>query len=135
MPFVDGFWHGDIETGPDGTDLLRCWASTTVDDGTTLTLAERRDGIWSLQLSNPSWRLPLSHRYAMTALVDFYPRLRIEAEAKNQTLLEVADLERISLLGLIENGHTIGLKSDGFNENYVLEGSAKIIQRVRDCFA
>lgn len=71
----------------------------------------------------------------MTALVDFYPRLSIEAEAKNETLLEIQDLEHISLLGLIENGHTIDLSSEGFNEKYVLEGSAKIIQRIRKCFA
>ena len=69
------------------------------------------------------------------ALVDFYPRLLIEAEAKNQTVLEIADLDHISLLGFIENGHTIDLESDGFNEKYELEGSAKIIQRIRNCFA
>ena len=60
----------------------------------------------------------------MVAQVDFYPRLRIVAEAKNQTLLDIADLDHMSLLGLIENGHTIDLTSDGFNEKYELEGSA-----------
>lgn len=71
----------------------------------------------------------------MVALVDFYPRLPITAEAKTQTLLEIVDLEHSSLLGLIENGHTIDLRSDGFNEKYALEGSAKIIERIRDCFS
>ena len=70
----------------------------------------------------------------MIALVDFYP-LHIAAEAKSQTRLEIANLDRISLLGLIENGHTIDLTSDGFNEKYDLEGSAKVIERVRNCFA
>ncbi len=135
MPFVDGLWRGDIEGRQKGSTIEACWASTTFDDGTTFTLAERRDGTWSLQLSNPGWRLPPSRRYAMEALVDFYPRLRIAADARSETLLEIADLERISLLGLIENGHTIDLASDGFDEKYVLEGSAKIIQRIRDCAA
>ena len=135
FPFADGRWHGDIETGPDSSDFEKCWASTAFTGGTTFTLSERKDGIWHLQLSNPGWRLPHSRRYTMTALVDFYPRLRIAAEARNQTLLEIADLEHISLLGLIENGHTIDLESDGFNEKYELEGSAKVIQRIRNCFA
>ena len=135
IPFVDGRWHGDIETGPNSSDFEECWASTTFDDGTTFTLTKRKDGIWHLQLSNSRWRLPHSRRYAMVALVDFYPRLRIAAEAKNQTLLEIADLDHISLLGLIENGHTIDLTSDGFNEKYELEGSAKVIMRIRNCFA
>ena len=38
-------------------------------------------------------------------------------------------------MGIIENGHTIDLTSDGFNEKYDLEGSAKVIERVRNCFA
>ena len=135
IPFADGRWHGDIETGPNSSDFEECWASTTFDDGTTFTLTKRKDGSWHLQLSNPSWRLPHSRRYAMVALVDFYPRLRITAEAKNQTLLEIAELDHISLLELIENGHTIDLTSDGFNEKYELEGSAKIIERIRNCFA
>ena len=71
----------------------------------------------------------------MVALVDFYPRLHIAGEAKSQTLLEIADLDHISLLALIENGHTIDLASDGFNEKYDLEGSAKVIERLRNCFA
>ena len=135
IPFVDGRWHGDIETGPNSSDFEECWASTTFDNGTTFTLTKRKDGSWHLQLSNPSWRLPHSRRYAMVALVDFYPRLRIAAEAKNQTLLEIADLDHISLLEHIENGHTIELTSNGFNEKYELEGSAKVIERIRNCFA
>ncbi len=135
IPFVDGRWHGGIETGADSSDFEECWASTTFGDGTAFTLSKRKDGSWQLQLSNPSWRLPHSRRYAMVALVDFYPRLRITAEAKKQTLLEIADLDHISLLGLIENGHTIDLTSDGFNEKYELEGSAKVIERIRNCFA
>ncbi len=135
IPFADGRWHGDIETGPNSVDFEGCWASTTFEDGTAFTLTKRKDGRWHLQLSNPSWRLPHSLRYDMVALVDFYPRLRIAAEAKNQTLLEIADLDHISLLGLIENGHTIDLTSDSFNERYELEGSAKVIERIRNCFA
>ncbi|MGB8816462.1 MAG: hypothetical protein WCC66_00910 [Rhizobiaceae bacterium] len=134
IPFVDGRWQGGTKGGPDRSDFEECWASTEFDDGTVFTLTKRRDGSWNLQLSNPGWRLPQPRRYAMVALVDFYPRLRIAAEAKNQTLLEIADLDHISLLGLIENGHTIDLASDGFNEKYELEGSAKIIQRIRNCF-
>lgn len=135
IPFVDGRWHGGIETGPKSSDFEECWASTAFDDGTTFRLTKRRDGNWHLQLSNPSWRLPHLHQYAMVALVDFYPRLHIMAEAKNQTLLDIADLDQISLLGQIENGHTINLTSDGFNEKYELEGSAKVIMRIRNCFA
>ena len=135
IPFVDGRWHGDINTGANSSEFEECWASTTFADVTTFTLTKRKNGNWYLQLSNPGWRLPQSRRYAVVALVDFYPPLRIAAEAKKQTLLEIADLDRISLLGLIENGHTIDLKSDGFNEKYELEGSAKVIERIRNCFA
>ena len=135
IPFVDGLWHGDIETGPDSGEFEACKASTTFDDGTTFSLAERKDGSWHLQLSNPMWRLPHSRRFAMAALVDFYPRLHIEAETKSQTVLEISDLEHISLLGQIEIGHTIDLVSEGFHEKYDLEGSAKVIERIRNCFA
>lgn len=135
IPFVDGRWHGDIKTGPNNSDFEECWASTTFDDGTTFTLAKRKDGRWHLRLSNPSWRLPPSRRYAMVALVDFYPRLRMTAEAQNPTLLEISDTGNISLVGLIEIGHTINLTSDDFNEKYELEGSAKVIERIRNCFA
>ncbi len=72
----------------------------------------------------------------MIALVDFYPQqVRTTAETKSKTSLEIANLDQISLLGLIENGHTIDFSSDGFNEKYDLEGSAKVIQRIRNCFA
>ena len=135
IPFVDGRWNGGIEIGLDSKGPEECWARTTFSDGTAFILAKRGDGSWHLRLSNPSWRLPPSHRYAMFAQVDFYPQLRISAEAKSQTRLEIANLDRISLLGLIENGHTINLTSDGFNVKYDLEGSAKIIERVRNCFA
>jgi hypothetical protein len=135
VPFVDGRWNGGIETGPDGEGFEECWARTTFSDGTAFTLAKRGDGSWYLKLSNPAWRLPPSHRYDMVSQVDFYPKIRIAAEAKSRTRLEIANLDRISLLGLIENGHTIILTSDGFNEKYDLEGSAKVIQRIGNCFA
>ena len=134
IPFVDGRWSGGIEAGPNSSSFGECWASTTFSDSTTFTLAKRGDGSWHLRLSNPGWRLPPSRGYAMVALVDFYPQLRIAAEAKSQTRLEIANLDQISLLGLIQNGHTIDLTSDGFNEKYDLEGSAKVIERVRNCF-
>ena len=135
ITFVDGRWNGGIETGPDSKGLEECWARTTFGDGTAFTLAKRGDGSWYLRLSNPDWRLPPSHRYAMVARVDFYPRLHVAAEAKSQTRLEIENIDQISLLGLIENGHTIDLRSDGFNAKYDLEGSAKVIERVRSCFA
>ena len=130
IPFVDGRWSGGTETDPNS----ECWASTTFGDGTTFTLAKRGDRSWYLRLSNPAWRLPPSRRYDMVALVDFYPQLRIVAEAKSQTRLEIANLDQISLLGIIENGHTFNLTSEGFNEKYDLEGSAKAIEKVRNCF-
>ena len=111
IPFDDGRWHGGIKTGSSSSDFEECWASTTFDEGTAFTIKKRKGGSWHLQLSNPNWRLPHSRRYAMVALVDFYPRLRIAAEAKKQTLLEIADIDQISLLRLIENGHTIDLTS------------------------
>lgn len=134
MPFVDGRWHGNITTVPNRPDF-ECRASTTFNDGTAFTLAERRDGYWRLELSNPGWQLPHLARYDLVAQVDFYPRLRLAAVAKNPTLLEIADLDRISLLGLIENGHTLDLMSEDFNGKYELEGSAKIIERIGNCVA
>lgn len=135
IPFVDGRWTGGIEAAADSEGPEECWARTTFSDGTAFTLAKRDDGSWYLRVSNPGWHLPPFRRYAMVALVDFYPRLRIAAEAKSQTRLEIANLEKISLLGFIENGHTIDLTSDGFKAKYDLEGSAKVIERVRNCFA
>jgi hypothetical protein len=135
VPFVDGRWHGGINSGSGSSDFEECWASTTFGDGTTLTLAEREDGKWRLLLSNRSWTLQTSRRYDMVAQVDFYPRRRFVAEARSEALMEIADLDGISLLGLIENGHTIDLRADGFNKKYDLEGSAKIIEKIRNCFA
>ena len=43
------------------------------------------------------------------------------------TRLEIANIGRIALLEVIENGHTIDLASDGFNDKYDLEGSAKAV--------
>lgn len=136
MPFVDGRWSGDIETEPDSFGFRECWANTTFGDGTTLTLAEREDGNWYLRLSNPGWRLPPSDRYDTIALVDYSPQqVLTTAEVTSETQLEIANLEQISLLRLIENGHMINLACDGLNETYDLEGSAKVIQRIRNCFA
>ena len=135
FPFVDGRWNGDVESGSDSKGLEACWARTTFSDGTSFALAKRNDESWHLRLSNPGWRLPPSHRYAMVAQVDFYPQLRIAAEAESETGLEIANLDQVSLLGLIENGHTIDLTSDGFNGKFDLEGSAKAIERLRNCFA
>lgn len=134
IPFVDGRWNGGTGIDPDSEGLEECWARTTYGDGTALTLAKRGDKSWHLSLSNPGWQLPPSRRYSIIAQVDFYPRVRIAAEARSQTRLEFASLEQTSLVGLIENGHTIDLMSDGFNGKYDLEGSAKVIERVRACF-
>ena len=136
IPFVDGRWSGKVETDANSSVFKACWASTNYSDGTTLTLAKRDNGSWYLGLSNPDWQLPLSHQYDMIALVDFYPQqVLVAAETKSKISLEIANLEQISLLGLIENGHTIDLSSEGFSEKYDLEGSAKVIQRIRNCFA
>jgi hypothetical protein len=135
FPFFDGRWHGGIGTGPDSKGLEECWARTTFNDGTVLTLAKRDDGSWRLRLSNPSWQLLSSHRYATVAQVDFYPRLYFTAEAQSANLLEIANLEQIHLLGPIENGHTIDLTSKGFHVKYDLEGSAKAIEKVRNCLS
>ncbi len=135
MPFVDGRWNGGIDTSPDSKGLEECWGRTTFSDGTAFTLAKGNGGSWHLRLSNPRWKLPPSHQYSMVALVDFYPQLHIKAEAKSQTRLEIRNIDQIPLLGLIENGHTIILTSDGFNGKYDLEGSAKVIERVQNCFA
>lgn len=135
IQFVDGRWSGGIETGPGNAGFEECWASTKSDDGTTLTLAEREDGNWNLRWSNPGWRLLPSHRYDTIALVDYYPQqVRTVAEVKSETRLEIADIDQSPLLGLIENGHTIILTSDGLKLEHDLEGSAKAIQRIRDCF-
>lgn len=136
IPFVDGRWHGDVETDANSSEFKECWASTSFNDGTTLALAKQTDGHWHLRVSNPSWQLTPSQKYDMIALVDYYPQqVRTTAEAKSGTRLKIANLDQISLLGLIENGHTIDLKSAGFNGNYDLEGSAKVIERIRACFA
>jgi hypothetical protein len=132
-PFVDGRWNGGIGTVPGIKGLEECWASTKFNDGTVLTLAKRNDGSWHLRLSNPGWQLLSLRRYATVAQVDFYPRLYFTAEAQSATLLEIANLEQIHLLGPIENGHTIDLTSKGFHVKYDLEGSAKAIERVRNC--
>jgi hypothetical protein len=134
IPFQDGRWSGGMETGSNSNSVGACWARTTLSDGTMFALAKLGDGTWHLRLSNPGWRLPPSRRYAMKALVDFYPQLRVAAEAKSPSDMEIANIDRTSLLGLIENGHTINLDSDGFNVKYDLEGSAKAIERVRKCF-
>jgi hypothetical protein len=136
IQFVDGRWSGGIEVGPANSGFEECWASSTSDDGSTFTLAERENGNWNLRWSNPGWRLQPSHRYDTIALVDFYPQqVRTIAEAKSGTGIEIADIDQSSLLGLIENGHTIILASDGLNVEYDLQGSAKAIQRIRNCFA
>ena len=134
VPFVDGRWYGSLDAGKSKSNFQECWASTTFDDGTTFKLIKRKDESWHLQLSNFSWLLPQSRRYAMEVLVDFYPPLSIAAEAKSQTLLEIAIFDHMSLLGFIENGHTIDLTSKEFNAKYELEGSAKVIQKMRACF-
>lgn len=134
FPFRDGRWIGGVETSPDNRGLEECWARTIFGDSTTFALSKRGDGHWLLRLSNPGWRLPPSHRFDMVAQVDFYPQLRIAADVKSETRLEIANLDQIFLLERIENGHTIDLISDGFNKKYDLEGSAKVIERLRSCF-
>jgi hypothetical protein len=71
----------------------------------------------------------------MVVQVDFYRRIRTMADVRSPTRLDIVQLEQTSLLWFIENGHFIALASDGFTEKYSLEGSAKIIQRIRNCFA
>ena len=134
FPFVDGIWRGGIETDANTTSPRLCWASTTLKDATTFTLEVRSDKSWQLRLSNAGWRMPAAHRFDVVAQVDFYPRLRIVGSSESPTMLEFRDIERLSLLRLIENGHTIDLRSTEFNAKYDLEGSAKIIARLRDCF-
>jgi hypothetical protein len=131
--FVDGLWRGGVGFSAETKSLAECWARTTFGDGTTLTLTKRREGIWRFSLSNPAWKLPPFQRYDMVTMVDFYPQLRVVAKANGANVLEIDDIEQISLLQLIENGHTITFTSNGFSAKYDLEGSAKIIARLRSC--
>ena len=136
IPFVDGRWSGDIEFDASSSAFKACWASTNYNDGTTLRLSKRGSGSWHLRLSNPDLQLLPSHQFDMIVLVDFHPQqVLTAAESKSKTNLEIANLDQISLLGLIENGHMINFSSDEFSEQYDLEGSAKVIQRIRNCFA
>ncbi len=136
IPFVDGIWRGEVETDPNGAGFKECWANTNIGDGTTFTLAQHVGARWHLRLSNPDWQLPPLHLYDMIALVDFYPQqVSVTAEAKSSTRLEIANIDQNALLELIEDGHTITLSSDGFNAEFDLEGSARVIQRIRNCFA
>lgn len=134
FPFVDGIWSGGVESGSASGASEVCWARTSFKDSTNLTLSVRSDKNWELRLSNLGWALPPSHRYDLVALVDFYPQLHVVAQSTGPKILEFANIERNSLLGLIENGHTITLSSDEFNAKYDLEGSAKVIARLRGCF-
>lgn len=133
VPFVDGIWHGDIATHPDGLGFKECWASTSFADGTTLTLAEQRDENWSIRLSNPEWQWSPSSSNAMIVQVDFYPRLEVEALASSNYVLEFKISDDKTLLEFVENGHSFKLSNGDFNKEYNLEGSAKIIQRIRNC--
>ncbi|MEX0346378.1 MAG: hypothetical protein AB3N20_15750 [Rhizobiaceae bacterium] len=133
VPFVDGLWHGDIATHPDGLGFKECWASTRFADGTTLTLAEQYDENWSIRLSNPAWQWTPSSNNAMIVQVDFYPPLEIEAQASGNNLLEFRIGDDKTLLDFVENGHSIKLRYGTFNKVYDLEGSAKIIERIRNC--
>jgi hypothetical protein len=133
VSFVDGTWKGGIGNSHNSQDDRECWASTTQPDNTVFTLAKHTNEHWYLRFSNPSWQLPALHQYNIVALIDFYPTLDIVAVANNKAVLEIANIEEISLLERIENGHTITLTSDGFNAKYTLEGSAKIIGRLRNC--
>ena len=135
IPFVDGLWSGGTETGANSSGFVECWARTTTHDGTTFTLANRDDGSWHLLMSNPDWLLPPSQQFDISALVDFYPQqVSTVAETTSRTGMKIADLKEITLLALIENGHTIDFKSTILNAKYDLEGSAKAIQRIRTCF-
>ena len=40
IPFVDGIWRGEVETGSNGSGFKECWASTTFGDGTTFTATD-----------------------------------------------------------------------------------------------
>jgi len=133
MLFQDGRWSGGVVKHPDSAAFEECWASTTFVDGTVLTLAKRRDENWSLRLSNPAWRLAASGDSAMIAQVDFYRPLQVTTRANGLNLLEIPIRGDQTLLDLIENGHLIKFNSDSFNKSYDLEGSAKIIERIRIC--
>ena len=133
VPFADGRWHGEATDSPVPSKLAGCWAATVLDDGTSLVLVKETDGSWSLQLSNRNWRLPLSRRYALAVVVDFYPRLLVVGEIRYPTRLEVRAIDRVPLLDFIENGHMIKLQHNGFEKRYDLEGSAKAIERIRGC--
>ena len=136
LPFEDGRWNGAIKFDLDGSSFLECWASTSFADGTTLKLTKRSGGSWHLQLSNPDWRLPPSRQFDVVTIVDFYPeRIQATAQIRNQTSFEIENLDQISLLQLIENGHLIKFTADEFTESYNLEGSAKVIQRIQNCYA
>ncbi len=79
-------------------------------------------------MSNGGWRLSLSRHYTMVAIVDFYPSLSVDAEAKSPRTLEIPILDHNALLRLIENGHTIKLTSESLQLKYDIEGSAKVIE-------
>lgn len=133
--FVDGRWSGGTEMDYEKSSFTACWASTKFDDGTTLSLAKQSDTNWYLRLSNPGWHLQTHRRYEFATLVDFYPRLRIAGEVTSRTSLQIESPDQSPLVAFIENGHTIDFNSNDFTEKYDLEGSAKAMEKIRDCFA
>ncbi len=132
-PFIDGRWHGDAATHTDSSRFKECWASTAFADGTVLTLAENRNASWTLRFSNPAWQLVDSGNASMMVQVDFYPNLNVSTRTDGTTLLEIEITGDDPLLDFVENGHSIKLNSNGFNKVYDLEGSAKVIERIRKC--
>lgn len=130
---IDGLWSKGIEKSHNGT-LEECWARRTLPDGTVMTLAKRGAEAWFLRLSNKDWELLQARKYAASALVDFYPPVRVTVVNNSRTGLEIPDVDQESeLIGRIYFGHSIKLTLDGTTKAFDLEGSAKAIEWVRGC--
>ena len=130
---VDGLWSKGIEKRQNGK-LEECWASRTLPDGTVLTLAQRSAEAWYLRLSNEDWQLLQARKYAASALIDFYPPIRVTVTNSSRTAFEIPGLDQDGeLIGQIYFGHSIKLTFDGTTTAFDLEGSAKAIEWVRGC--
>ena len=130
--FEIGHWAGHAQYGGDGSGFSLCLVSAEFDNGVTLAFVRKDSGL-AFFLDDPRWQLGQYDRYPLTVSVDRLWSQRVEGRAVlHAVFVELG--QDLRAWDALRRGHRLSVVTEAQRFSFVLDGSARALDRLEQCF-
>ena len=133
--FSAGDWAGHAQYDDDGTgrqSFSLCLISAEFDNGMTLAFIRKAEG-FAFFISDPRWQLEQYATYPLTVSIDRLWSERVEGRAVLHSVLVELQPE-LRVWDALSRGRRLTVVSDARRFDFVLDGSARALDRLERCF-